>query len=198
MGWVLIALISVAVLLALWRLGRFDTAALQLAGAALFVAVAGYALQGKPGLPGKPLAPPPSRPQASPVQAPGSRDPASVWLDAADRYHQGGDPRRAADVLRSGVRARPGDADLWIGYGNALVIHAEGKVVPAAQLAFERAARIAPDHPALPYFRGLALAQAGKFAEAERIWRALLANAPPDAAWRPMVEARLAALPAGR
>lgn len=197
-GWLLIAGLAGAVLLALWRFGRFDAAALQLLGAALFFAVAGYALQGKPGLAGRPLPPPQARAlPTSAAQGLGPRDPAAAWLDAADRHHQAGDARGAADVLRSAVAARPGDADLWVGYGNALVIFAQGQVVPAAQLAFGRAGQLVPDHPALPYFQGLALAQGGKIADARRIWTALLASAPPDAAWRAMVEARLATLPPG-
>ena len=57
-------------------------------------------------------------------------------------------------------------------------------MTPAAQLAFQRAARIAPDHPGPPFFYGLALAQGGNYAEAERIWRQLLASAPESANYR--------------
>jgi cytochrome c-type biogenesis protein CcmH/NrfG len=81
-----------------------------------------------------------------------------------------------------------------VGLGNALILHADGMMTPAAELAFQRAAKIAPDHPGPKFFYGLALAQGGKFDEAEAIWRDLLANAPADAEWRPMVEERLAML----
>lgn len=56
--------------------------------------------------------------------------------------------------------------------------------------------RLSPDHPGPKFF--LLLAQNGKPEEAERIWTELLANAPANAEWRPMVEANLAALARGR
>src|SRR3546814_2205308 len=58
MGWVLIVLMAALVFVALWRFGRFDKAALQFLGAALLIALAGYAWQGRPGLEGKPVPPP--------------------------------------------------------------------------------------------------------------------------------------------
>ena len=44
-------------------------------------------------------------------------------------------------------------------------------MTPSAELAFRRAAQIAPEHPGPKFFFGIALAQGGKFDEAERIWR---------------------------
>ena len=64
-------------------------------------------------------------------------------------------------------------------------------MTPAAELAFDRAAQIAPGHPGPRFFYGLALAQGGRFDEAERLWREVLASAPADASWRPMVEERI-------
>jgi cytochrome c-type biogenesis protein CcmH/NrfG len=92
----------------------------------------------------------------------------------------------------------PNDPDLWVGLGNALVIHADGMMTPAAELAFQRASKIAPDHPGPKFFYGLALAQGGKFDEAESLWRTLLTSAPPETSWRPMVEERLAMLAQAR
>jgi cytochrome c-type biogenesis protein CcmH/NrfG len=42
------------------------------------------------------------------------------------------------------------------GLGNALVLHADGMMTPAAELAFQRAAKLAPDHPGPKFFYGLA------------------------------------------
>ena len=42
------------------------------------------------------------------------------------------------------------------------------------------------------YFLGLAAEQDGRTAEAASIWRSMLAKAPPDAPWRPLVQAALA------
>ena len=80
--------------------------------------------------------------------------------------------------------------------GNALTLYAGGLITPAAELAFERAAKLAPDHPAPPYFTGLAYAQAGQFDRARDIWTQLLARAPANAPWRANVVNRLAELDA--
>jgi cytochrome c-type biogenesis protein CcmH/NrfG len=116
----------------------------------------------------------------------------------ADGFHRIGDTQNAVGAIRAGLKMNPGDPDLWVGLGNALVIHADGMMTPAAELAFQRAAKLAPDHPGPKFFYGLALAQGGKFDEAERLWRGLLATAPPDTSWRPMVEERLAMLAQAR
>ena len=200
MGWLLIVLLALAVALALWRFAGFDRNAMQFLAAALLVAFAGYAWHGKPGLAGKPV-PPPARLDLPDSEFAGARgdllgrfDTAGRWLTIAESYQRKGDTQNAAGVIRAGLRAHPEDADLWVGLGNALVIHADGMMTPSAQLAFQRAATLAPDHPGPKFFYGLALAQGGKFDEAESLWRELLASAPADADWRPMVEERIAML----
>ena len=82
---------------------------------------------------------------------------------------------------------------MWIGLGNALVDHAHG-LTPPAELAYRRAAELAPDSPAPPFFYGLALARSGDREAAVSLWRNVLAKAPPDASWRPLVEQGVAAL----
>ena len=116
----------------------------------------------------------------------------------AEGFQRRGDTRSGVEIVQAGLRDSPQDADLWVGLGNALVVHADGMMTPAAQLAFQRAARIAPEHPGPPFFYGLALAQGGNYAEAERIWRQLLASAPPTAAYRRNIEERLAAIDQAR
>ncbi|HEX8534519.1 MAG TPA: tetratricopeptide repeat protein [Allosphingosinicella sp.] len=197
MGWLLMIALAALVLLALWKVAGFGRLGLQLAGAALLLAMAGYAWQGRPALAGRPV-PPPARlelPESAFAQTReamlGAVDQASFWLRMADSYHQRGDTYSAAAILRSGIRAHPRDPDLWVGLGNALVVHADGMMTPAAELAFNRAAAIAPEHPGPKFFYGLALAQGGRFDEAERVWLALLARAPADAEWRPMVVERV-------
>ena len=98
----------------------------------------------------------------------------------------------AAELLQNAVRRSPDNADLWVGYGNALVMHGGGMMSPAAQLAFQRAAALAPDHPAPRFFYGLALAQGGQL----RRGRADLARARrqrrrPTPPIRRIVEERL-------
>jgi cytochrome c-type biogenesis protein CcmH len=197
MGWLFILLFSAAILLASWRVAKFDRASLQMLGAALLAAMAGYAWQGRPELSGRPAAAPVEQ------QLPDSDfatirngmmerfNTASQWLMMADAFHRSGDTRGAVGILRSGLRQHPDDPDLWVGLGNALVVHADGLMTPAAELAFDRAARLAPDHPGPKFFYGLALAQAGRIDEAETVWVELLARAPQGASWRPIVEERL-------
>ncbi len=200
MGWLWVLGVAAIVLIGLWKFGRFDRTTLQFAGAALLVALAGYAWQGRPNLAGKP-APPPVRvakPDSDFAETRkamlGQFDSASAWLTIAESYQRQGDNQSGAEILQSAVRKSPNDPDLWVGLGNALVIHAGGLMTPSAELAFRRASRIAPEHPGPKFFFGLALAQGGKFDEAESLWRGLLQTAPADASWRPMVEERLAML----
>lgn len=53
----------------------------------------------------------------------------------------------------------------------------------------------APDHIGLRFLTGLAEARAGRPETARTLWRALVAEAPPDAPWRAMVERRMQDLP---
>jgi cytochrome c-type biogenesis protein CcmH/NrfG len=203
-GWVLILLLGAAALFALWRFARLDRTILQFVASALLLGMAGYAWQGSPGLAGSPKRPParqtlPDSEFASVRQELlGRFDTADRWLTIADSYQRSGNSRDAAGVIRAALRAHPRDADLWVGLGNALVIHGDGMMNPAAQLAFRRAAEIAPDHPGPRFFYGLALAQGGRLDEAERVWRDLLASAPPTAIWRGAIEERLAMIAEAR
>lgn len=204
MGWVLILAFALVVGALLWRFARFDRAAMQLLGAALLFALAGYAWQGRPTQPGAPKAAaareevPDSDFAAMRQDLLGRFDSAGVWLTIAESYQRRGNTRAAVDIIRNGLRRTPNDAVLWVGLGNALVIHGDGLVSPAAQLAFARAAEIAPDHPGPPFFYGLALAQSGDIEEAERIWRGMLDVAPEGSPWRDTVEERLAVIDQAR
>jgi cytochrome c-type biogenesis protein CcmH/NrfG len=197
MGWLFVALLALAILIGLWRAARLDRSGLQLVAAALLLALAGYAWQGKPGLVGSPHRPPEHRGLAESEFAKvrhdllGRFDTADRWLTIADAFNRDGDSQSAVEIIEAGLREHPRDADLWVGLGNALVIHGGGLMSPAAQLAFDRAAAIAPNHPGPKFFYGLALAQGGHVDEAERVWRGLLASAPPGALWRGAIEERL-------
>jgi cytochrome c-type biogenesis protein CcmH/NrfG len=81
---------------------------------------------------------------------------------------------------------------LWLGLANALQAQADGALTPTAHYAFERAAAVAPGHPAPQYFLGLAYLQMGDVDGADATWRDLLAKTPPDAPWRDRLAARIA------
>ncbi|RAI57135.1 c-type cytochrome biogenesis protein CcmI [Roseicella frigidaeris] len=64
-----------------------------------------------------------------------------------------------------------------------------------AQALLAAALPRAQGHVGLRFLAGLAEAQAGRPESAKAAWRALIADAPPEAPWRAMVERRLNALP---
>jgi cytochrome c-type biogenesis protein CcmH len=195
-GWLLPLALLAACLGALRLLG-IRGPMLQLAAAALLLGAAGYALQGRPGLAGAPQRAADKAPPASlaPLRHAffGRFTGVEHWLLIADSFRARGRTADAAGVLRSALRQYPGSLPLWIGLGNALVDHA-GTLTPAAELAYRRAAELAPGHPAPSFFYGLALARSGDRAGAVQMWTATLAAAPADASWRPLVEDALAAV----
>jgi cytochrome c-type biogenesis protein CcmH len=195
-GWVMLALLFAAAIGALWAL-EFRGARLQLAAATLLFGCAGYALQGRPALPDNPRATARLEPPIPLTRLRhaffGQFTGAESWLRISEAFASRGNTQDAVGVLRSAVREHPGDPMLWIGLGNALVDHAHG-LTPASQFAFERAAELAPGHPAPAFFMGLAIARSGDRNSAIALWNEVLANAPADASWRPLVEDAIAAL----
>jgi tetratricopeptide (TPR) repeat protein len=76
--------------------------------------------------------------------------------------------------------------------GEALAAAAGGVVTDEAKAEFERAIALDANEFKATYFLGIAAEQDGRTAEAGSIWRAMLAKAPADAPWRPLVQAALA------
>lgn len=199
MGFAWLGLLAAVTLGLLWLL-RIRGPMLTLAGAAVAFGCAGYALQGRPNLAGSPRA---ATERAGPVPLTEARhaltgqfDYADIWLNMADALASRGGTEDAARLLQAQVRRHPGDYKLWMGLGNALADHSR-TLSPAARMAFERAAQLAPGQPAPPFFLGLAEARSGNPDEAVRLWSEILANAPADASWRPLVENGLLALSGG-
>lgn len=194
MIWSLVLLLVIVTLALLWLL-RVRGAMLTLAAAALLFGAAGYVTQGRPGLGGAPHM---ARVSAAPPSLAGARHaffgtftPAERWLILADSYARGGDTMEAAQIVRSALRAHPHDSELWTGYGNALVDHAH-MLTPAARFAFARSIALSPKAPGPRFFLGFALLRSGDGEGARRQWAAILASAPGNASWRPMVEGGLA------
>ncbi|HEV2079666.1 MAG TPA: cytochrome C biogenesis protein [Allosphingosinicella sp.] len=198
MGWVVMVALAAALGAALWRFAGFRGPALQLLAAAMLLAMAGYAWQGRPALGSQPKQAGerqklPETPFATLRGEFVERfDYASRWLIIADGYQRRGDTKSAVAIIKSGLRARPRNSTLWTGLGNALVLHGGGTMNPAAELAYRRALVLAPEHPAPRFFYGMSLIQSGDLAAGERAWRELLASAPARASWRPVVAERLA------
>ena len=203
-GWLILLVLAAAAFGLVWRFGRVDRAGAQLVAAALLLGLAGYAWQGSPGLAGSPRG-------AAQRQAPaetafaslrkdmfGQFDTADRWLTISESFRRSGSTADSAGIIRSALRAHPENAVLWTGYGDALVLHGGGQLGPAADLAFRRGIELAPRHPGPRIFHGIALAQSGRFDEAERAWRGALALSPPDAPWREGLEQQLRMLDEAR
>lgn len=166
---------------------------------ALGVGIAGYAVSGSPGLPSRPAPARDLNPRLTPEAERASKEllenfgDVRAWLTLSDAFIRSGNTETAIAALQSALEAIPGNADLWVQMGIALVAHADGEVVPAARLAFDRASRLEPGHPAPGYFLGLAWLQAGDVDQALATWRALRGRSPADAPWVPMLDDKIAA-----
>ena len=155
---------------------------------ALLVGVSGYAFQHRAGLiPATINRPPPDSLVNQRNAFLGAFNPSDHWMIIADSFASRGKTAEAAGLLQSAVRAHRRDYALWLAFGNALVDHA-GRLTPAARLAYARSAALAPTSAAPGYFLGRAMQKSGDTDGALKQWRAILANAPANASWRPIVE----------
>ena len=198
MGWVILLLMMALSLGLLWLLG-LRGGLFTASAAALLVGAAGYALQGRPNMP------------AMLAEARGGQDaliltdarhaffghftPAETWLRISEALAREGNTQDAVGVLQNAVKRYPGDPQLWVGLGNALVDHAHG-LTPPAELAYNRAEQMTPGYPGPLFFYGLALARSGDREGALTVWRDILKTAPDKADWKPLVEQGVAALSA--
>jgi cytochrome c-type biogenesis protein CcmH len=203
MTWVLVVVLAALVLVATILVFKVPGGGREALAAALLLGLAGYALQGHPGLSGSPTAPRESAQGDEGAAAVETRRELSSengsrnrWLIIADAMARNGNYGGAAEVLRGAVAKDPNDADAWLAMAVALVSHAEGQLSPAALYAFGRAEAAAPESPGPPLFLGLALAQSGRLAEGRKVWADLLARSPADAPWRADLIGRLAQLDA--
>ncbi len=69
---------------------------------------------------------------------------------------------------------------------------AGGVVTSEAKTEFERAVALDGNEIKANYYLGIAAEQDGRADAAAAIWRAMLEKAPPDAPWRPMIQAAIA------
>ncbi|MEG3082565.1 tetratricopeptide repeat protein [Sphingomonas sp. PB2P12] len=198
MGYVWLAAIGTgAFALLAWKV---DRVLWSMVASALMLGAAGYAWQGQPGLVGHTvstgLAPTPDDSAMLDL-----RDRmlerytgAAAYLVAADAMTRIGDRRAAVRVLLGGIRIAPKSLVLWTGLANALAAHDGNQVSPSALFAYQQAARLAPKHPAPPFFLGLAYVRAGEFEKARPYWAKALALTPSDISYRGEITTRLALL----
>lgn len=203
-GWltlvVMLAALAGLFAMVLGRLGG----QLELAAAALMIGSAGYAWQGSPAQSGSPQA------ATSIANMDATTDvllalrskmdrsfsPARSWLISSDGLARAGDLRGAAAYIEGGLIKNPRDADLWNALGVQMLLIGEGRLSPAAELAFARARALNPRHPGPDYFAGLAFLGAGEPARTAMHWRRALAKAGPNAEWAPIVRNQLTSVEA--
>jgi cytochrome c-type biogenesis protein CcmH len=200
MIWIpLIALAAVTFLIAAFVV-KLPRSGWAMFGAALLFGLAGYALQGSPGMAGAPAATAPEanagnlalvdarRQMFDPNRAP------SRFVTVADGFARRGQFEDAAVILSGEVSQNSNDGEAWLALANALVEHADGSLTPAALHAYGKAQAVLPRHPGPSYFLGVSLIRSGRPAEARQLWIETLEKAPADAPWRPQMEERLARL----
>jgi cytochrome c-type biogenesis protein CcmH len=182
---------------------RYRIAAAVLIAAGLpAIAFPLYARLGQPALPDEPLASRQTAPQidiAAAVAAVEKRliekpDDGKGWAVIAPVYMRLERYSDAAHAYSEALRLLGEDALRRAAYGEALVAAAGGVVTDEARQAFDRALAEQPGQPQARFYRALAEEQDGKKADAARDYQSLLADSPPDAPWRSVVNARLAAL----
>lgn len=184
-GWIIAVGLVIVAALAIIGVGRLPRTTWELVAAALILGLAGYAWQGSPGLAGSPRAVAETKPKFDENLAEKRRGmaerfgPAGQWMILSDGLGRQGKTREAANVLISGLRQYPKDANLWVGLGNALVAHA-GMLTPAADFAYRRSMALDPQGFAAPYFLGLGLAQSGQLKEARAVWAPMVKRLPPE------------------
>lgn len=98
----------------------------------------------------------------------------------------------AVRAYRNSITYAGDSAERRSDLGEALAGAAGGVVTVEAKAEFERAVAQNADEPKANYFLGLAAEQDGRKADAATTWRGMLARAPADAPWRPLIEAALA------
>lgn len=196
MGWLWLFVIGLGAFALLW-FGGLPRGLAMLAGAALLVGGAGYALQQNAALPGSPASADIRRVDVDPGMVafrttimPGTAAGQAI-LAAADDKLRVGDTASAVLLIQGALARSPNDATLWTGLGSALVAHDNGQISPATQLAFRRAFQLAPNEPGPPFFLGMAHVQNGDLAAAKRSWLLALSLAPREAPYRVLIAERL-------
>lgn len=174
----------------LWRRRATAIAALVLMPIGAFLL---YLTLGSPQLPGEPLAARTRAPNENrsienmiaQVEDHIQKDPddGRGWEVLAPVYMRLGRYDDAVRAWRNTIRlsgSSPGrEADL----GEAQVAAANGVVTADAKAAFERALALDGNNVMARFYMGMAADQDGRRTDADKIWRELLASAPPGAPW---------------
>lgn len=204
MIWVLVIVLALVCLALLVFVLKVPRGTWEAVACALLLGIAGYALQGSPGMSGAPKEAAESvsgRSESALIEARSKVSDKGIptsnrWVVIADGLARNGRYADAAEVLRGAVENDPKNSDAWLAMANALLAHTDGALTAPTLYAYRRAASADPGAPGPPFFLGLAFIQSGRLAEARDLWAGVVANAPKDAPWKPLLARQLAALEA--
>jgi cytochrome c-type biogenesis protein CcmH len=98
----------------------------------------------------------------------------------------------AARAYRNAIAYAGDSSSRRADLGEAIAMGSGGVVTSEAKAEFERAVALDANEAKASFYLGVAAEQDGRAADAASIWRAMLAKAPQDAPWRPVVLAALA------
>jgi len=97
----------------------------------------------------------------------------------------------AARAWRNSITYNGESASRRADLGEAIAASSGGVVTAEAKAEFDRAIALDPTEVKARYFAGVAAEQDGRKDDAAKIWRAMLASAPQDAPWRPLIQEAL-------
>jgi cytochrome c-type biogenesis protein CcmH len=120
------------------------------------------------------------------------------WDVIAPVYLRGGAFAKAVEAYSRAIKLLGETPKRLAGFAEASVLANDGQVTDVAREAWAKLARLEPERPEPRFWLAVAEEQAGRLAEAIAGYRALLASAPADASWRPLVEERITAAEARR
>jgi cytochrome c-type biogenesis protein CcmH len=114
------------------------------------------------------------------------------WEILAPVYMRLGRYSDSVTAWRNALQLLGDDADREANLGEALTAEANGVVTAEAKAAFVQAATLDQTTVSARYYLGLAAEQDGRYKEAVKIWRDLIAEAPAGAPWVDTVRSALA------
>ena len=123
------------------------------------------------------------------------------WDVIAPVYLRLGRPQDSARAYSAAIRILGPSPQRYNGLAEALIASENGVITKDAREALEMASAADPSAPGPRFYLALARRQQGDTSGAIAEWKALLADAPADAVWRPVIEdalreAELAGAPA--